>query len=612
MVLRIAWVALLLMLTALVCGQDVGIVKEIQVQGNVRVTKEAILSNMSTKVGSVYSEAKLQTDREALLGLGFFSAVDVRGVPVESGNNWQVIVTVQEFPTIKEIAIHGNSVVTREEILKVISPHLLSGNIYDPRYRDQSGAAIEKLYLDKGYFGRVLNIAPLAESPQTLDITVVEDKVGTISVQGNKLTKDWVMKRLVKMRSGELLSQRRVQNDTRRILNTGWFESARFVPEPETELGYRDLTIDLKEQATGTFNVGVQIDPQSSIAGVLRYSQANIGGTGQTIGVNFLQATTGGGPSIDVNYTNPFFGKNDTTLQASVYSRVLYRFSGNLFGGGTGFINNQAYDERHTGFSVGLSRALNDYVSVGSSLRLERVSTENLNNLFSNNQTPNDPTDDQTTNSFIQQDGSVFIWTLGGTRNRRDIDIDPSRGDYLQVTVEPGYTDITHVGGLTTNTDVLGPHYFARGTVDYRMYWSPWQKPRGLDLNDPRKVIAVRVRYGGITGTVPFFEQYFAGGPDTVRGYPPDRFWGKDTLLMNLELRYPLQKAFSLIGFVDYGGAWGGYGTIQGYTQSSKFDLHLGYGPGVSFRTPLGNIQLFLGFNQQGGTQTHFLIGNSF
>jgi outer membrane protein insertion porin family len=131
-------------------------------------------------------------------------------------------------------------------------------------------------------------------------------------------------------------------------------------------------------------------------------------------------------------------------------------------------------------------------------------------------------------------------------------------------------------------------------------------------LDAPRTVVAFRTRVGDIEGTIPYFEQYFAGGSDTLRGYLDDRFWGKYTLLTNLELRYPIQKSFSLIGFVDYGGAWGGYGTIQNYTQSETIRLHLGYGPGISFKTPLGNIQLFLGFNEDGGTETHFLIGNSF
>src|SRR5205823_8987436 len=58
-----------------------------------------------------------------------------------------------------------------------------------------------------------------------------------------------------------------------------------------------------------------------------------------------------------------------------------------------------------------------------------------------------------------------------------------------------------------------------------------------------------------IVGKVPFFEQYFAGGAETVRGYAEDRFWGKNTMFSNLEFRYPVQKAFSVVTFVDYGGA---------------------------------------------------------
>jgi outer membrane protein insertion porin family len=607
---KFAWVVLLSLLAALVCGQSVGVVKEIDVNGNVRITREAILSNMTTKVGSPYNAANLDADRQTLLGLGFFSTVDINGVPIDNGN-WRVLVQVQEFPTIKEIRVTGNTVISTDAIIKALAPQLRPGNIFDPRYQVSSSNGIEKLYADKGYFARVLTLAPLPTSPQTLDVEIVENRVGTISIQGNKLTKDWVMKRLVKLRSGDLESTRAIQRDTRRMLNTGWFESARFVEDPQNELGKVDLTIDVKEQQSGTFNVGLQVDPQSSFAGVIRLAEANLWGTGQSVGLDFVQGTTAGGPSVSLNYANPFIDHHDTTFNASIYSRILYRFSGNLFGGGSGLLNSSQYDERHTGVSVGLARPISDTVSVSSAVRLEQVTTQDLNNLFNSEQTPNDPTDDQTTNNFIQQDGQSAILSLALTRNRRDIDIDPSRGDFFQLTLEPGYSNVTHVGGLTSGTDILGPHYFTKASADYRVYWT-WEKPRGLDLNAPRKVVAFRVRYSTVAGTIPFYEQYFAGGADTLRGYQDSRFWGKQLLLTNLELRYPVQKAFSLIGFIDCGGAWGGYGTIQGFSQSNNLSLHLGYGPGVSFRTPLGNIQLFYGFNSQGGSQPHFLIGNSF
>jgi outer membrane protein insertion porin family len=111
---------------------------------------------------------------------------------------------------------------------------------------------------------------------------------------------------------------------------------------------------------------------------------------------------------------------------------------------------------------------------------------------------------------------------------------------------------------------------------------------------------------------VPFFEQYFAGGADTIRGYEEDRFWGKQQLLTTLEYRHPIQKAFNVILFVDYGGAWGGYGSVNKFTQSSSPNLNLGYGIGFSFRTPLGPLRLDLGFNKEGKSRTHFLIGTSF
>ena len=94
--------------------------------------------------------------------------------------------------------------------------------------------------------------------------------------------------------------------------------------------------------------------------------------------------------------------------------------------------------------------------------------------------------------------------------------------------------------------------------------------------------------------------------------YDEDRFWGKDMLIGTLEYRYPLQKSMNLIAFGDYGDAWGGYGSVGSFTQSSSFAGHLGYGLGLSFRTPLGPIRLDLGFDEHGKSRTHFQIGTSF
>jgi outer membrane protein insertion porin family len=161
-------------------------------------------------------------------------------------------------------------------------------------------------------------------------------------------------------------------------------------------------------------------------------------------------------------------------------------------------------------------------------------------------------------------------------------------------------------------SDTLGRKNYLKTTGEYRFYWSP-EKPRGRnELDAPRKVVAFRARYGVITGDVPFFEQFFMGGASTLRGYEEDRFWGKQSLLTTLEYRHPIQKALALSAFVDYGGAWGGFGTVGEFSQSRSSNLKLGYGFGVSFRSPLGPLRLDLGFDDRGKTRTHFQIATSF
>jgi outer membrane protein insertion porin family len=277
---------------------------------------------------------------------------------------------------------------------------------------------------------------------------------------------------------------------------------------------------------------------------------------------------------------------------------VIYRFAGTAFGGASTPTNNNRYSERRTGGQLGFTREVKQDYFGNVALRTEHIKTSNLTT------TVND--------SFIQQDGDVSLLTLAMTRNKRDVDIDPSRGEWIRLSVDPGHSNITEVGGANPDPSILGSNYFLKQNLEIRQYWSPHQKPRLQDLDSPRRVIAARLRYGRIEGKVPFFEQYFVGGSETIRGYAEDRFWGKQQLLTTLEYRHPVQKSFNIVTFVDWGTAWGGYGTVNSFTQSDKLYMHLGYGAGLSFKTPLGPIKLDIGFDNHGKSRAHFLIGTSF
>ena len=576
-------------------AQQAGAVRQIAISGNVHVSQEAILAAIRTKVGSPLDQAILDQDKRAIEDTGFFQAVDVRAKAAEP-DGWQILIDVKEWPEIKEIRVAGNTVVSTKTILDGIT--VKPGQVYNLKMVKPSTETINNLYAKGGYFARVDEFGPLKESPNTLNIHIVELTVGEVKTQGNRRTKDKVMARLIKTRPGDVYSSKKWENDLRRIYGTQWFESVKSSEDERREYGKVDLTAQVKETRTGQFGVGLQIDPRSSFAGFIRLQDTNFRGTGQSVGANYLQATSGGGPSVDLNYSNPFYDNRDTAFSASIYSRLIYRFTGTSFGNSSTPTNDNKYTERRTGGTMGFTHPLRDNMFSSVSARFEGIKTGNLST--------------NANTGFIKQDGTIGSVTFGLNANNRDVDVEPSRGDWWKVSVEPGVARITEIAGDQADQNLLGSNAFVKTNLEYRAYASPGQKPRGRELDAPRRVLAFRARYGVISGTVPFFEQYFAGGSDTIRGYPEDRFWGKQQFLTTLEYRHPIQKSFNLIGFVDYGGAWGGYGTVNNYAQSNGPRLQLGYGAGISLRTPLGPIRLDVGFDEQGKSRTHFLIGTSF
>jgi outer membrane protein insertion porin family len=581
-------------------AQDVSLIKEIDIRGAVNVNKDTILATMRTKVGQPYVQAQLDADKKSIDDMGFFQAVDVRAREIGDGN-WQVIVEVVEFPRIKEIRIVGNTVVGTEEIMKAMAGApgfpVLVGNVYNLKSAVPSANAIRELYGKKGYFVVVEGFGPLPDSPETISVQLVELRVNSVSVQGATRTKKYVLDRLIKTRPGDILSIPGWRDDLRRLVQTQWFDKVDNIERPTEDPGKIDLIVDVKEARTGLFNVGLQVDPRNSVAGLLSLRDTNFRGTGQTVGIGILQGSRGGGTSVDLNYANPFMDNRDTTLNASLYSRVIYRFAGIGFGSSNSPTEDDQFTERRTGLAVSLGRPFRREYFASIGVKYENINTGNLDT-------------DQTT-GFIQQDGDVAIANFALARDRRDVAIDPAAGDFIRLTVEPGYSNIKKIGGDAPDPGILGPNTFFRSGIEYRTYWSP-QPSRGLRLEDPRRVVALRVRYGRVDGDVPFFEQFFVGGSDSLRGYPEDRFWGTNMAALTLEYRHPIQRAFNMILFADYASAWGGYGSVNRFTQTGSADFKLGYGIGFSFKTPLGPIRLDFGFNDTGGSRTHFVIGTPF
>jgi len=602
---RAVGTVLLAVVAAAVWAQQARVVSKIAISGNKEISEVAIAAAMKMKVGSTFNEDDRKADQQKILDLGYFRDVKIFQFPAND-REIELKIEVSEFPVIKEVRVTGNLAVKAADIEKAVRDVQQMGKIWSARNASPIKDAVKSLYEKEGIFVEFEMVGPQLESPGTLTVAVLEPTIEQIKFRGLTRTKPETIKRMMKSKPGGTFNREQLRSDLYGLGSTYWFDEIK----PDVQLGERPggyvVNIDFAEARTAQINAGVALDPQSRIVGTLSYGDTNFKGRGQSVGVQLSQATVGGGPSAEFGFTNRFYDAKDTVMSFRLYSKVIYNFAGNgVFG--TGDDQTDQFDERRTGFQLSFSRPVGKRYRFNLGLQGRDARTIDLQTTGTQN--------------YIQQDGTLASLSIGAEYDTTRGGAEPYGGDNFRLTLEPGYSNITKVGGnVASFQDLVGSSTFLRTTLEYRKYWSrtPKSKKNPADPNAdieiaPRPVVAFRAKYGNISGTVPFFEQLFVGGSDSLRGYTNQRFWGSNSFLATLEYRHPIQKNFTLAAFGDYGGAWGGYGELNDFAQSSNPNLRLGYGMGLIFRVQgLGGIRVDLAFNQEGGSRTHFSFGQSF
>jgi outer membrane protein insertion porin family len=112
--------------------------------------------------------------------------------------------------------------------------------------------------------------------------------------------------------------------------------------------------------------------------------------------------------------------------------------------------------------------------------------------------------------------------------------------------------------------------------------------------------------YGGWAGgEVPLFEQFFLGGPYSIRGFqsrslPPvnpntrEQVGGNKELVVNFEYTFPLvaEIGFKGVLFFDAGNAY-----LQGSWPFQDQGVWAAYGVGVRWYSPMGPLRFECGWN---------------
>ncbi|MGC9373303.1 MAG: BamA/OMP85 family outer membrane protein [Thermovirgaceae bacterium] len=558
------------------------LVSGIGVTGNAEVVDEHILSVVGTEVGEPLDRDQLQGDIDAIYELGFFSLVDVSVSPQAGGA--YVEFEVVENPVVEKVEFTGNTVFTDVELMEVLFTR--PGAVFNRTFFRHDLQRVVEKYEKAGY--SMVRIEDVQVEGGTVNVQVAEPVVGDIIIQGNTKTKTHVIEREILLEKGDLFSTTLLRYSMTNLNRLEFFEDINLGFEPsEEDPAVVNLVFTITEKRTTRLGLSVGHGSSSGWSGGATYTETNYRGLGHRAEIGF---ETGDREQYWLTYTEPYMDQKHHTWKAGIYRRQWEDLE--EYESGT---EQYIYDEEKTGFYAGIGKKFR------SDERLSWYALADWHEVEISNVREPDGTvvSGDLTGIFDEEDLIGTNYSITGTLsfNNTTRYIPYPEGEVYSLNVEQGLFEPDQGEDKNYTKYWLEARYylplkdFLGGFVDLE-----------IGSEDDPVIFAARLRYGLSSGSLPWSEQYFLGGANTLRGYRDDEFEGDEMFLGNFELRLPVQDAFSLVVFYDTGLA---------DNEFSFSDLEDAFGFGVRVRTPLGNLRLDVAEGAY-ETRTHFGFGEMF
>ena len=599
--------------------QLTGRISRILIVGNQNINDAAIrgvITSAGLKLGAPYTAENAAAARDAVKAMGYFNGdIGLAGGQDPAGGV-DVTFTVKENPVIKTIKFtantpNGEPTIASSKLKSLMTTkegQVLNTNVLVRDLDNLFNHTTSYVY-QQGFIFDVssdINIDPLTG---VLTIPLVEAHINSIKITGLKTTKPVVVTRELHSQVGDVLDEKKLQKDLTRVYNLQLFDEVGPFDPSSTDVGKVDITIPITEKRSGQVSVGVGYSSTQKLVGQAELAQNNFRGLGERVSLQWQVGGVDSQSSLEFGFFEPYLDKKHTSLDLDLYDKAIYRFNSSGLTGITGNTgdtstntgNTNTYVERHRGITVGINRPVNDALTVGLTGRTETVSTDNFNV--------------STTDQYIRQKGNVTGLGLRGVQSNRDNEFAPAAGGLTSVSYELVGASTQPADSLAVSPLAPGREYFTKLGLDVRRYNSLQGPRKPGNFNQPKRVLATRLLIGATAKNVPFFEQYFLGGADSLRGFDQDRFWGSNLALFQAELRVPVGKDNNFQGVLlfDGGDSWNSIYQVQGLTQDTAFKFRYDYGVGVRLVTPIGPIRLDYAIPNGGGSgRTQFSIGQSF
>ncbi|MEB3287530.1 MAG: BamA/TamA family outer membrane protein [Vampirovibrionales bacterium] len=548
-------------------------ISRVSIEGNKLINGDKIKESMTLRPGSLYSKSNLSDDLRRIYDMGYFTE-KIKATPISTNDGIHIRIEVQENAPITGVNIDGNTIVDDAELQAIFAEQ--TGLPQNIGQLNESVEKIEQLYADKGYV--LARVTGIQDDPDgTINLKINEGAIDSIHYVGNRKTKDFVIKRAMTVKEGDLYNEKTLSEDLKRIFSTQSFSDVRRVitVSPDDPDKY-DLTVEVDEKRTGAISLGGGVDTGTGLFGSVGYTDPNFLGRGQNI--NAIAAVGSGvinrnsdtqanarNYQFEVGWSEPSLFQSVNSLGTSIYGRDYASF------------NVPLGVERRIGAEINWARPLLSLknTSFGLSLKGENV---NIRDFANGGDLDEFNISDSDREESLK--GGTFL-TLSPTLayDTRDNRLNP----------ENGFLGTVSVGGSMG----VGATSYGTANVNLRKYFKIRD---GVSL-------AMNAQGGtSLLGDIPTFNMYRLGGAYSIRGFQEGGLGiGNGFMLGSVELRnripmfgklkqVPVLNSLAMATFLDAGTLVGESNLNQSFNRAG---LGASVGMGIRVNMPgLGPIRL--------------------
>ncbi|MBI3903440.1 MAG: outer membrane protein assembly factor BamA [Nitrosomonadales bacterium] len=549
-----------------------------------------------------YSKVKLSADLETLrsfyLDSGYLEfTLDSTQVSITPDKkDIYITINLTEGPkySVSEVKFAGpENILPHEEMRKLVS--IKPGDSFSRKELTASTTKIGDRLGDDGYAFANINAVPELDKDKHLaSFTFMVDPghrvyVRRVNLSGNIKTGDAVIRRELRQMEDAWFSASKIKKSKQRVDRLDFFSEVNIetppVPGSNDQL---DVNLAVKEKSTGDFSIGAGIASGEGLVLNASVTERNLFGSG-----NFLSTqinTSKVNQVYSVSYTNPYYTDDGVSRGFDAYKRDTNSSSTAV----------SQYTSSTLGLGLRYGVPISDDEAIHYGLAVEQTKL---------GLTASSPLRYQTYVDTFGSTTTSLLGTVGWSHDSRDSAIYTREG-----MVQNAYAEVS--------LPVTKMRYYK---LTYQRQWfHPVSHDVTLMLNGEA---GLANGYGG--KPLPFFKNFYAGGPGSVRGFEPmslgprdasnNALGGTKRAIGNAELLVPMpgmskEQSVRLSAFVDAGAV---YGPADPTGTAGTAGLRYSSGVALTWISPIGPLKISFAkpLNAKTGDKLQkfqFTLGNIF